>query len=249
MIDLVRIEMFKFRTQRAQMVILVVGLSLTILSFGLLVAATRVEEAAQLRLDSVAMQRQLLTGTGTSVVVLILAILGMTSEFRHGTISSSLRGVPNRPRLVMAKGVTYALIALAYGIIAAILNQIGARTVLGIEGVDVVVSNGTIIKGVAKSLGGLVLFAGLGVGVASIVANQVAAILIVLLEPFAASIAAAVLPKIGRYLPSQAAEAFMAGDSLHPLSLSEWTAGLVFVCYVVAALVAGSVLLSRRDIG
>lgn len=248
MMELVRIELFKFRTQRAQLVIVAVGLALTLLGLGMLWLASQVEDAAQLHLSTPELQRQILGGAGTSLVVLILAIFGMTSEFRHGTIDMTLRGDPNRARVVVAKAITYGLIALAYGIGAAILNQIGARIVLGFEDIDIVVANGTIARDVARNLAALVLYTGFGLGIAAIVANQVAAILIVVLEPFAASIAMSFLPSVARYLPSQAQDAFTRGGGFAASSLSEWTGAAVFLCYVAASLAAGIVFLSRRDI-
>ena len=250
MMRLVGVELFKFRTQRAHVVILVLGLALTVLGLGLLFVATLVDpgEGAQLSLEAPDMQRRLLTSTGTSFVVLLLAILGITAEFRHGTISSTVRGVPQRHNIVIAKAITYALIALAYGIVAAILNQVGARLILGLEGVEVAVSTGDLISDVGKGFVALALFAVLGVGIAAVVANQVAAIVIVVVEPFVSSIVAAFLPAVGKYLPSRAIEAFTRPDQGFVETLEPLAGLVVFLLYVSAAVAGGIVMLSRRDI-
>ena len=250
MMRLVGVELFKFRTQRAHVVILVLGLALTALGLGLFFLATVVGlgEEAQLPLESPGVQRQLLMSSGTGLVVLLLATLGVTAEFRHGTISSTARGVPQRHNIVLAKAITYALVALAYGIVAAILNQVGARSILALEGVDVAVSIGDVVAGVGKALLALVLFALLGVGVAAIVANQVAAVLIVVVEPFVSSIVAAFLPAVGKYLPSRAIEAFTRPDQGFVETLEPLAGLVVFLLYVSAAVAGGIVMLSRRDI-
>lgn len=248
MIDLVKIELLKLRTQPVNVVILGLGLVLPVAGMGLLFLATRVEDAAQLQFGSPQMQRQLLTGAGMSLVVLLVSILGMTSEFRHRTISTTLAAVPDRRRVVAGKALAYALVALAYSAGAALLGQIAARLILEVQGIDVVLSNATIARSLVKNIAGQVLFAALGLGVATIVANQVAAILIVLLEPIAGSITTIFLPKIGKFLPSQAAGAFMTGDPGGGTLLAEWTAAAVFVGYVAAALLAGAMLLAQRDI-
>ena len=248
MTDLVKIELLKLRTQPVNLVILGLGLLLPVVGMGFLFMATRVEGAAELQFASPQMQTQLLTGAGMSLIVLLVSILGMTSEFHHRTISATLAAVPDRYRVVAAKAIAYALVALVYSVAAAILGQIGARVILGVGDVDIVLSDATIARGIFKNIVAHVLFAGVGLGVATIVVNQVAAILIVLLEPIAASIATVFLPKVGKFLPSQAADAFMAGDPAGASSLGEWTGAAVFVCYVAAALLAGAVLFSRRDI-
>lgn len=243
------VELFKFRTQRALVVLLLVGIGMTIMGLAFLLLALRLDQAANVQLESASMQRQVLTGTGTSLVVLILSVLGLTSEFRHGTIGTTLRAVPARHKVVAAKALTYASIALGYGVVSAVLTQIGARTVLGIEGVELVVSGSDIVGGIAKNLLALVLWSLFAIGLAAMVANQVAALVIVLVEPFVSSLLGGFLPSVGKYLPSQAMNSFTATEQFAAAPLTPEAGLAVFVCYVIAALAAGIALLQRRDIG
>lgn len=250
MIDLVRVELFKFRTQRALVVTLLIGLGLALLQMVFLFAALKVDTQADFQLVEASMQRQLLTSAGTSLIAVLISVLGMTSEFRHGTISTTVRAVPDRARVVLAKAITYALIGCVYGLVAAGLNQIGARFVLATEGIDVVLSGAEIARGVAKNVLALVLFALIGIGVAATVANQVAALVIIFVENFASGIVAIFLPKLGKFLPSPAIGAFTSqGEGFTESSLSPEVGLVIFACYVLIAIMTGIVMLRRRDIG
>ena len=52
------------------------------------------------------------------VFALMLGILAITSEFRHGTITPSLLVVPDRVRLVLGKLGASILVGLALGLVA-----------------------------------------------------------------------------------------------------------------------------------
>src|SRR3954465_14669506 len=55
------------------------------------------------------------------VFALMLGILSITTEFRHGTIPPSLLVVPNRVRLVLAKLGASVVVGLALGLVATVL--------------------------------------------------------------------------------------------------------------------------------
>lgn len=249
MMDLVRIEIFKFRTQRSLVIILLLGLALAALQMVLLFAAIKLDPQADLQLEDPSLQRQLLTSAGTTLIAVLLSVLGMTSEFRHGTIATTVRAVPDRSKVVISKAITYALIACVYGVLAAALNQIGARAVLAFEGIDVLLSGAEVARGVAKNVLSLVLFAVAGAGVAAAVTNQVAALVAIFIESFASGIVGIFLPSVGKFLPSPAMTAFTAGDGFREDDLSPEAGLAVFACYVLVAMAAGISMLRRRDIG
>ena len=55
------------------------------------------------------------------VFALMLGILSITTEFRHGTITPSLLVVPNRLQIVLAKLGASVLVGLALGLVATVL--------------------------------------------------------------------------------------------------------------------------------
>ncbi|MBO0841062.1 MAG: ABC transporter permease, partial [Sciscionella sp.] len=67
-----------------------------------------------------------------SIFPMIFGALGLSSELRHRTITTSFLTAPNRPALLGAKAVTYTLWGLIYGLVIAAFASLG--TVAGTGG-------------------------------------------------------------------------------------------------------------------
>lgn len=104
---------------------------------------------------------------GTSFIVLIVALLSVTTEFRHGTIGRTLQITPSRTRALLGKTVAGTLYALGYlviGLIAiAVLLLVGAVS----EGVGLSVGRMTLTA-VWYAFVGLALTAWFGVAVGAL---------------------------------------------------------------------------------
>ena len=192
------------------------------------------------------------TGLGTYVFALLLGTLIVTVEFRHKTVTTSFLVTPRRPRLIGAKLVLAGLAgaALACVVLAATL-LIGGTTL---------VAKGGSFGALAGQLGAVapgtilvfVLMALFGVGIGSLITNQVAAIIVCLgwfliLE----SIIEAVWPGTVKWLPSGAASA-AANVTVRreaTIGLFHWWQGsLLILAYGLAFALVGSIVLTRRDI-
>lgn len=191
----------------------------------------------------------------TSILVLIVALLSMTTEFRHGTIGRTLQLTPSRSKVLTAKlaaGLLYALLFLAGSlVVAAAALGIGAlRYGVGIS-LDVEVARSVWQAGI-----GLTLIAVLGVAVGALLRNQVLAITIALVWAFVVEgLVAGLLPEVGRWLPLQAQQAVLVSAETRAAipeldaSLLDPTVGLaVFLGYVVVAAIGAAVLLRVRDV-
>src|SRR4029079_9985981 len=66
--------------------------------------------------------------------VLVLGILSITSEFRHGTITPSLRVAPDRVRLVLAKLGASVLVGLVLGLVTSVLIFLIVKGIGGARG-------------------------------------------------------------------------------------------------------------------
>ena len=131
MTRLVSAELFKLRTTRTFYGVVGGALGLVVLIV-VLAAATATWHPGDTPM------RDLLGISGfAQVFALVLGIVAVTSEFRHGTITPSLLVVPDRVRLTLAKlgaslatGLALGLVAtgLAAAIGAAILNARGINT-------------------------------------------------------------------------------------------------------------------------
>ena len=248
MIRLVRAELTKLATTR-----LIYGVAAAMAIFAVLTVAANIldrQGAPPLSADSlpvfVAAPVTLLSGAA-----LLLGILGMAGEFRHQTVTQTFLVTPNRGRVVAAKLVAYPLagIALALSILA--FTAAVATGWLAATGITP-----SLPEPVAYALGhvllGAVLAAGLcglvGVGVAALVRNQVAALVgvavwVLLVEGLLMSLLHA--PSLGKWLPSAAAAALTNPGGAQ---LSRLAGALLLAGYALALALVGTRLVVRRDI-
>jgi ABC-2 type transport system permease protein len=245
MIRLVRAEFTKLATTR-----LIYGLAAAMAAFAALTVAANVldrQGAPPLAADSFPM---LVGGPVTllSGAALLLGILGMSGEFRHQTVTQTFLVTPDRGRVVAAKLVAYPLagIALALSILA--FTAAVAAGWLAAKGITPSLLDARL----GRVLLGAVLAAGLcgllGVGVAALVRNQVAALVavavwVVLVEGLLMSLLNA--PSLGRWLPSAAAAALTNPGGGQ---LSRLAGALLLAAYALALALIGTRLVVRRDI-
>jgi ABC-2 type transport system permease protein len=245
MIRLVRAELTKLATTR-----LIYGMAAVMAAFAVLAVAANIldrQGAPPLAADNFPM---LVGGPVTllSGAALLLGILGMAGEFRHQTVTQTFLVTPDRGRVVAAKLVAYPLagIALALSILA--FTAAVATGWLAAEGITPSLLDARL----GRVLLGAVLAAGLcglvGVGVAALVRNQVAALVgvlvwVLLVEGLLMGLLN--IPSLGKWLPSAAAAALTnpGGGQLSRLAGTLLLAG-----YALALALVGTRLVVRRDI-
>jgi ABC-2 type transport system permease protein len=245
MIRLIRAELTKLATTR-----LIYGLAAAMAAFAALTVAANIldrQGAPPLAADSFPM---LVGGPVTllSGAALLLGILGMAGEFRHQTVTQTFLVTPDRGRVVAAKLVAYPLagIALALSILA--FTAALATAWLAAKGI----TPSLLDVRLGRVLLGAVLAAGLcglvGVGVAALVRNQVAALVgvvvwVLLVEGLLMSLLHA--PSMARWLPSAAAAALTNPGGGQ---LSRLAGALLLAGYALALALVGTRLVVRRDI-
>ena len=245
MTRLVRAEFTKLRTTR-----LIYGLAAVMAAFAVLTVAANVldrQGAPPLSADSFPM---LVAGPVTllSGAALLLGILGMAGEFRHQTVTQTFLVTPDRGRVVAAKLIAYPLAGIALAITILAVTAAVATGWLAAKGITPSLLDARL----GRVLLGAVLAAGLcglvGVGVAALVRNQVAALVgvlvwVLLVEGLLMSLLNA--PSLGKWLPSAAAAALTnpGGGQLSRLAGTLLLAG-----YALALALVGTRLVVRRDI-
>jgi len=200
------------------------------------------------------------------VFPLLIGTLIVTVEFRHKTLTPTFLATPRRGTVMWAKilvgillGVLYAAAAIiaTVGTAAGVLAGLGLDTELGAS--DTWALLGRIV--IAFALWTLV-----GVGVGTLVRNQVAAIVIVLaftqfVEPIARLAGQFVngLSNVTNYLPGAASDALVGASvfsigggggtsAAASMPLEWWAGGLVLAAYAVVFLILGHILSWRRDV-
>jgi ABC-2 type transport system permease protein len=245
MIRLIRAEFTKLATTR-----LLYGMAGAMAAFAVLTVAANIldrQGAPPLAADSFPM---LVGGPVTllSGAALLLGILGMAGEFRHQTVTQTFLVTPDRGRVVAAKLVAYPLagITLALSILA--FTAAVATAWLAAKGITPSLPDARL----GRVLLGAVLAAGLcglvGVGVAALVRNQVAALVgvavwVLLVEGLLMSLLNT--PSLGKWLPSAAAAALTNPGGAQ---LSRLAGTLVLAGYALALALIGTRLVVRRDI-
>lgn len=193
---------------------------------------------------------------GAQLAQLVLAVLGVlviSSEYRTGMIRSSLVAVPQRLRFLGAKLVPYTLVVLVLSEIMAFASFYVGQAFFATKNMDVSLSDEGVLRAVIGA--GLFLTAcgvfGLAVGalvrnVAGSIAITVGALL--------------VLPTVLNFLPGDWGEAvnnyFLtnAGEQVMRLeggaaatSVGPWVGYGVFWAWIAAILIAAGALLHKRD--
>jgi ABC-2 type transport system permease protein len=246
MIRLVRAEFTKLTTTR-----LVYGMAPAMAAFAVLTVVANIldrQGAPPLSADSL----PLLVGgpvTLLSGAALLLGILGMTGEFRHQTVTQTFLVTPDRGRVVAAKLVAYPLAGITLAVSILAFTAALATAWLAAKGITPSLLDARL----GRVLVGAVLAAGLcglvGVGVAALVRNQVAALVgvavwVLLVEGLLMSLLN-IPSSLAKWLPSAAAAALTNPGGGH---LSRLAGTLLLAAYGLALALAGTRLVVRRDI-
>jgi ABC-2 type transport system permease protein len=250
MIRLIRAELTKLTTTR-----LIYGMAAAMAAFAVLTVVGNViiagEQGDPLSAYSLPV---LVAGPVTllSGAALLLGILGMAGEFRHQTVTQTFLVTPDRGRVVAAKLVAYPLAGIALTLTILAFTAAVAAGWLAAKGITP-----SLVGAVGVALGqvllGAVLAAGLcglvGVGLAALVRNQVAALVGVavwalVVEGLLMSLLNAP-SSWAKWLPSAAAGALTNPGGGH---LSRLAGALLLAGYALALAVAGTRLVVRRDI-
>jgi hypothetical protein len=191
---------------------------------------------------------------GTSFIVLVVALLSVTTEFRHGTIGRTLQITPSRTRSLLAKTVAGTLYAAGYlvvGLLAVVVLLVVAAVS---EGVGLGVGRTTLLA-VWYAFAGLALTAWFGVALGALLRSQVVALTATLVWLFVLEQAfLGLAPSVGRWLPFNALSAVFMSDEVAagmggaPELLDPLVGLITFLAYTLIAAVGAILLMRTRDV-
>jgi ABC-2 type transport system permease protein len=185
------------------------------------------------------------------VAVGTLGVLVISSEYGTGMIRATFGAVPRRRVILAAKGLVFTAVTLvvgeilsfaAFGIGQAILHGAHAGASLGQPQVlRAVVGGGLYLAAVGL----------LGFGLGALIRHTAGALSAFFGVLFALSALADLLPESWRndlmpYMPANAGTQIFAVDRVHD-SLAPWMGLGVLGLYAAAAIIAATVLVTRRD--
>ncbi|HEY3843942.1 MAG TPA: hypothetical protein VGL48_11885 [Acidimicrobiales bacterium] len=182
----------------------------------------------------------------------VLGVLVMSAEYSTGTIRASFSAVPRRPMVLVAKVALIAGVAFVVGEIVSFVAFLLGQHILSGKTPTASLSDPTVLRAVVS--GGLYLTALglLALGLATIIRHTAAAISTFVGLLFILPIIADVLPSsfandVGRLLPADIGTQMMSANYHGADSFGPWLSFTLLCAYAAAALIAGAVLLIRRD--
>ena len=203
------------------------------------------------RLSTAAGMRNLFAQAGGAYLfAIVIGTLGMTQELRHQTLTATLLAEPRRNRVMVAKMAAYAVVGAIYGAVGVLFGYALALALLPFKThADIPVTAMWQIAGGAVL--GCALFAILGVALGTLIRNQIAAILGVLVWVLIIeSLVVSFLPKIGKWLPGGALNGILqaTGTNNNEAYLPVWGASLVLIGWTAVFALAAAATTQRRDV-
>jgi ABC-type transport system involved in multi-copper enzyme maturation permease subunit len=252
-IALARSELLKLRSTRTALVLFIVVLVVVIVPLALLLAfvpRTWLEQDGVTGFLNTA-------STLVPLALLVFGILGMTGEYRHGTITYSYLVTPRRWQVMVMKLAVYAavgmvLMLLAVGLVYATIGVGGL-----IRGVEIDASGGATAGDYARQIVVAGLITAFGVALGALVRLQAVTVAVTLIWALIAEpLVAALKPTVGNWLPfqvfNQVTVSNVSQQGAETLAtvpgLDRPQAFLVSVGYIAVVAVAAVFISLRRDV-
>jgi ABC-2 type transport system permease protein len=170
MIRLIRAELLKLRTTQVWFWLLIAAIAVTAL---LVIAQIAPHDAVRSQTDVY----NVFTSSGTAyIVVFVLGVLGVTTEYRYETITPTVLATPSRWALVTAKMITYALLGAGYALVCVVVQLAIALPWLAAKNVSVSLGSNHIPAALVGVFLVLSLFGIVGLGFGALVRNQIVAV-------------------------------------------------------------------------
>jgi ABC-2 type transport system permease protein len=189
------------------------------------------------------------------IILFVLGVLGVTTEFRYQTITPTVLQTPSRWAIVTAKMITYAIVGVLYSLAALLAEGIVGIPWLSSKGIDVRLGNSEVQHAILGTFTVLALFGIVGLGIGALLRNQIVAVVVgiiflVVLENILLAIP--VVKHAWPYTPNGATQAILYThgstdvNGVHLLSTSGGVIVLLLWAFVPA--VVGAAFTMNRDI-
>jgi ABC-2 type transport system permease protein len=244
---LIKAELKKLSTIRTFKGVIAGAVAFSLVRFAMVVVSAGKIEASPLGTASSTRDMLLAAGSGT-ILFLIIGVLCVSSEVRHGTIGWTFLATPDRWRVMGAKVAAVTLIAVVYLVgMSAILIGLTVL-VFNRNGVPLDTINGELFKTLSGVMLGMPLYAVAGVGIGALIHNQIAALMVPLAWIL---VIETLLPSFGlmwlmAWMPGGATASLGRADL--PGLLPMWAGALLMMGYAFTFVAAGGSALAKRDV-
>jgi ABC-2 type transport system permease protein len=242
---LLKAELLKLRTTRGVYWYLAALVLLTGIA-----AAAQASDTTVFQRDDPGFQRDLVSQSVTApLLALLIGIVSITVEWRHGTITRTLLITPRRWRVLAAKELHASAVGVALAAIGVVVSLAVAIPILSNDDVSFTL-DAALLGRIAEIAIASALWGALGVGLGALVQNQTGAVVgAVIFVTLAESLLAALLDWADLHwltdvLPRHALDA-LAG---HEAGLSPGAGGAVGLAYVVVFASVAWLRIRRQDV-
>jgi ABC-2 type transport system permease protein len=181
----------------------------------------------------------------------VLGVLLITSEYATGLIRATFAAVPQRRTVMAAKAIVFTAATLIVSEIGCFIAFFAGQAFLSHKHLETHIGDPGVLRAV---IGGGLYLAVLGLlalGLGTVIRYSAGAIATLLGLLFVLPGIVGALPQawqntINQYLPSNAGQQIFA-VRINPFTLQPWAGLGVFCVYAAITLLAGAVLLKRRD--
>ncbi|XRQ15526.1 ABC transporter permease [Actinomadura welshii] len=249
-------EWTKIRTVRSTLwsLILLVGLSLgftTLLVSLIVVSWDDAPEGDRAAIAADPVNFILGAGFFGQLVVCVLGVLVISSEYSTGMIRATLLAVPRRLPMLWAKALVFAVLILAVGLLVSFASFFIGSTIIG-DKVPVSLGDDGVLRAV---IGGALYLAMLGLfslAIGAIVRHTAGAItgvigLVLVVGPLAMLLPGKIGDYVYGYMPSEAGYLITKTQQGENDLLSPWEGFGVFALWTFVLLAIAAYLLKRRD--
>jgi ABC-2 type transport system permease protein len=239
MIALLQAELIKLRTTRtfAAIVGTAAATSVIVVALG---AALGVETDPQ----------ALFTNTSITYIIVLLGAIGMTGEWRHRTITSSILAAPDRVRLLVAKTLSISAAGVALSLVVTVATMVVGELILSSRG-EATLGAGGLADVLWRNLAVAALLGPFGVCVGALLRNQIATVVgLVIVAAVVEPAVVQAVPEVGRFGPlAGAPDGILGGaDAAATGVLAPGPAIAVVVAWTLAAFIAAAIRLRNRDL-
>ncbi|MFT4220094.1 MAG: ABC transporter permease [Microbacterium sp.] len=198
------------------------------------------------------------------VFPLLVGTLAATAEFRYETLTPTFLATPRRGVALTAKALVGIVMGLLFAVVAVVSVVLPGAALIASFGLDPALGSGDTWALLGRAVLALVIWALVGIGLGTLVRNQVVAIVVVLaftqfVEPILrlAGGFVDVLSAVTNFLPGAASDALVGMSIFNSMGqggpasadpLEWWAGGLVLGGYTLVFLVLGYLLSWRRDV-
>jgi ABC-2 type transport system permease protein len=254
MADLVRSEWTKLRTVRSTLWTLGMTALIGLVASAIATGVTRghwatMSAASKASFNPVSVS---LTGAylGGALLLGILGILVVSSEYGTGTIRATFAAAPRRPMVLAAKVLVFGAVSLVLSEVTSFASFLLGQALLTSPAAHATLSSPGAMRAVAGTGLFLCVTGLLALGIAVLVRHTAGAIGAYVALLLVAPLIVAPFPnplhyEVQRFLPLEIGSVMISGS--YPHDFSQWTGFLVLSAYTAALLVIGTVLLVRRD--